>query len=265
MGKSPAFQFYANDWLGSTRIALMSPAQEGAYIRLLCHAWNDHDCSIPADDEQLAVLSRLGADWLKGGSTLVKACFQPHPHQAGRLYHPRLAAEREKQRAWREKSRAGGLKSARARRSNMKGGSRVVKPPYEPKLNSSSSSSSSNNIPLSGVLKSVEVGGQRRNGGAFWAAWVDACRKHGRTEPPALGPDLKAAKTLAGHVAADELARILSAYLSDQDPFLSRNGHALRHLPGRLDGLRNGHGGETPDDAADRIARELRAKAKVSS
>ena len=39
MGKSPAFQFYPNDWLSSPRITMMSPAEEGAYIRLLCYDW----------------------------------------------------------------------------------------------------------------------------------------------------------------------------------------------------------------------------------
>jgi len=147
MNKSPAFQFYANDWLSSTKIALMTPAQEGAYIRLLCYAWSDPDCSIPDDDNQLAVLSRMGEEWLKGGSTVVRACFNQHPTVAGKLVNLRLLAEREKQQLWREKSQAGGIKSGQARQEKAlkarakraKGGSRVV----EPKGNSSSSSSSS--------------------------------------------------------------------------------------------------------------------------
>ena len=52
--RSPAFQFYPNDWLSSQNITLMTPAEEGAYIRLLCYAWADPDCSIPNDDEILA-------------------------------------------------------------------------------------------------------------------------------------------------------------------------------------------------------------------
>lgn len=116
MAKSPAFQFYANDWLSSTQITLMTPAQEGAYIRLLCHAWNDPDCSIPDDDEQLARLSRLGDDWTKGAAIRVRACFEPHPHIPGRMVNRRLLEEREKQAAWSKKSKEGGTKGGTSER-----------------------------------------------------------------------------------------------------------------------------------------------------
>ncbi len=140
--KSPAFQFYPGDWLSSPKVLLMTPAQEGAYIRLLCYAWSDEHCSIPDNDEELAVLSRLGEGWLKGGSTSgqarIKSCFNRHPTIAGRLVNMRLLAEREKQEQWREKSQKGGTNSAKSRTSkSSKGGSRVV----QPKANTSSSSS----------------------------------------------------------------------------------------------------------------------------
>lgn len=145
MSKSPAFQFYVNDWLSSPKIMLMTPAEEGAYIRLLCYAWSDPDCSLPDDDEELSALSRLGEGWFKGGSSKVRKCFEPHPEIPGRLVNQRLLEEREKQEEWREKSRAGGIKSGESRRSKptkrtkppLKGGSQMV----EPNTNSSSSSS----------------------------------------------------------------------------------------------------------------------------
>lgn len=119
-----AFLMHPNDWLSSTKISLMTPAQEGAYIRLLCHAWNDPDCSLPDDDTQLAMLSRMGEGWLKGGSALVRSCFEPHPTKPGRLHNKRLTAERAKCNSWSEKSRLGGLKSAESRRSESKGGTK---------------------------------------------------------------------------------------------------------------------------------------------
>lgn len=160
MSKSPAFQFYANDWLSSTKITLMTPAQEGAYIRLLCYAWNDPDCSIPDDDQQLAVLSRLGEGWFNNGSRLVRECFEPHPEKQGRLVNRRLLEERQKQEQWREKSRQGGIQSGQTRRAKpvkritkpaLKGGSTTLEPPNEGWLNQtrtlqSSSSSSSSDI-----------------------------------------------------------------------------------------------------------------------
>lgn len=148
MRKAPAFQLYTNDWLSSTKITLMKPEQEGAYIRLLCYAWNEPDCGLPDDDEQLAVLSRLGEGWLKGGSSVVRKCFF---EKDGRLYNKRLLEERKKQEVWRKKSSEGGKLSANIRRKrkidSVKGGSTTVptkrQPKGQPKGNSSSSFSSS--------------------------------------------------------------------------------------------------------------------------
>ena len=130
----------------------MSPEQEGAYIRLLCFDW-DAD-GLPDDDAALARLSRLGEGWLKGGSLLLRQCFQPHPAKPGFITNPRLAKEREKQRLWKEKSSEGGIKSVESRRSKrFKGGSQMVQTNGQPKVNSpspslslSSSSSSSSSL-----------------------------------------------------------------------------------------------------------------------
>jgi len=140
--KAPAFQFYPGDWLSSPAVMLMPPEYEGAYIRLLCYDWMSD--GIPDCDQSLSALSRLGEGWFKGGSTVLKRCFNQHPTKAGFLTNPRLQKEREKQSEWREKSRIGGINSAASRGSKRL---RVVQPkvnrPVEPKGNSSSSSSSS--------------------------------------------------------------------------------------------------------------------------
>lgn len=141
--KAPAYQFYPADWLSSGSVILMTPAEEGAYIRLLAYDWMGD--GIVDDDTVLATLSRLGEGWLKGGSNNVRKCFIPHPEKPGFLTNPRLQKEREKQKQWKEKSREGGLKSAASRaKKGGKGGSTKRKPtpnrPVEPKGNSSSSS-----------------------------------------------------------------------------------------------------------------------------
>lgn len=137
--KSPAFQFYPNDWLSSPRLAMMTAEQEGAYIRLLCYCWNDDDLSIPDDDKILASLARVDEGCLQ----LVKDCFIKHPKKENFLTQERLQKEKKKQDAWKKKSSEGGKKSAesraRAKKEGFKGGSRVV----QPKPNSSSSISSS--------------------------------------------------------------------------------------------------------------------------
>ena len=150
MKSSPSFQFFPNDWLGSTNIMLMTPAQEGAYVHLLAVEWNAVDCSLPDDDEQLAILSRLGEGWYKGGSEAIRKCFMK---KNGKLYNSRLLLERKRQAEWRKKSIEGGIKSAKARWGNRlkqkdddKGAYNKVTDCLQPNGNSSSSSSSSSSI-----------------------------------------------------------------------------------------------------------------------
>lgn len=139
--KSPAFQFYPDSWLSSMDITLMTSAEEGAYIRLLCHAWLSPDCGLPADSRALQTLSRLGSAWSKSEAT-IRAKFR---QEDGRIYNDRLLAERSKQEVWREKSSAGGKRSGAIRREahhepKTKGGSLLVDDFNEPNGNSSSPS-----------------------------------------------------------------------------------------------------------------------------
>jgi len=156
MNQPPAFQFYPNDWLGSTQIMLMTPAEEGAYIRLLAIEWNAKDCGLPDDDKELSRLSRLNEGWFDGSGKILRKCFIK---KGSRLYNQRLLKEREKQIIWREKSREGGIISGKTRKIKLLTVGRVVEPPLnhpseeetkggcllvEPNANSSSSSSFSN-------------------------------------------------------------------------------------------------------------------------
>lgn len=107
--KSPAFQWYPGDYLGSQRVQLMSLEEEGAYMRLLCYCWLHG--SIPAEPEQAARLIGKGASTTL--ATTVLTMFQPGG--SNRLIHDRLEAERKKQADWRRKSSNGGKKSAEKR------------------------------------------------------------------------------------------------------------------------------------------------------
>ena len=57
--KTPAFQFYPNDYLSDTNVMLMTAEQEGHYIRLLCICWKDG--SIPADWDKLKHFLKLNS------------------------------------------------------------------------------------------------------------------------------------------------------------------------------------------------------------
>ena len=131
--KPPAFQFYPDAWLSSADISLMTPAEEGGFIRLLCHAWLEPDCGLPDDDKILAKLSRLNRTWNRVSGHKLRAKFRS---ENGRLYNDRLLEERRKQLKWKEKSSTGGKKSAAAR---GKGGCQMVDEWLQPNVNSASS------------------------------------------------------------------------------------------------------------------------------
>lgn len=90
-GERPWFKLWVNDWLGSTDIDAMGPAGEGAYLRLLCRAWQSDTCSLPADDDLLSSISRLGKKaWSGKAGQLIKSKFRS---EGGRLYNDKLLEE----------------------------------------------------------------------------------------------------------------------------------------------------------------------------
>ena len=166
MPKSPAFQFYPDAWLSSLDITLMTPAEEGAYIRLLCHAWLSPDCSLPTDSAALRTLSRLGPAWPKSEER-IRSKFR---EEDGRLYNDRLLVERRKQDEWRRKSSEGGRKSVATKCQPMnKGGSRVVEKWLEPNGNSLSLVSVSDKTTTKPMPK-TDVSGEWF-ASEFWPLW----------------------------------------------------------------------------------------------
>lgn len=95
-----AFLLFVDDWLSSASIEAMTPAEEGAYTRLLCRAWQQADCGLPNDDEALARLSRLGQAWFAGSGAKIRQCFFEN---GSRLFNARLLREREHQQSYRER------------------------------------------------------------------------------------------------------------------------------------------------------------------
>lgn len=127
-GKSPAFQFYPNDFLGSGSVGTMTAEEVGIYTLLLCLDWNE--VGFVFDVPKLARWCRVSTHKFKSAwQSSVSDCFD---ERDGRLFNPRLDVERAKQAEWREKSRQGGKTSAEHR---AKGGSSVVEPPLQPNVN----------------------------------------------------------------------------------------------------------------------------------
>lgn len=141
MARNPTFPFFYSDWLGSTTIALMSCAEEGAYVRLLCHQWADPDCSLPTDDRSLAILSRLGDGWL-ASSAILRGCFPQHPRLQNRLASVKLLDAWVSRQEWAEKSSRAGKRSGKVRRAkHQPTPEALTQPPNEPSMNQAQTTS----------------------------------------------------------------------------------------------------------------------------
>jgi len=109
LGKAPAFQFYASDFLSDINVTTMTMAQRGMYITLLAFEWIEG--SLPTDLLKLRILCGnhpdFDSDW-----QIVMNCFI---ERDGRLYNNRLETERGNMIAYRERMSANGKKGAQTR------------------------------------------------------------------------------------------------------------------------------------------------------
>lgn len=111
MGKPPAFQFYAADFLVDT--AAMSPEQLGVYIRLLCNSWVNR--GIPSEPRQIARIAGVSERKLNALWPALKGRWESDGN--GGLVNPRLETVRAERDEWSKKSREGGLASAAKRQA----------------------------------------------------------------------------------------------------------------------------------------------------
>jgi len=142
--KSPAFQFYAADYLADENVQLMTLEEEGAYIRALAYCWREG--SIPSDPKSYP-------DFLKIVRTKLQTVVRIASTNVRTMVHVCTSSfriEREKQRIWKEKSSEAGKRSGKSRRNNkinLNQPSTNLQPTLviwlNPKSNSSFASSSS--------------------------------------------------------------------------------------------------------------------------
>lgn len=101
VSKSPAFQFYPDDFLGSSKVAVMTPQEIGVYVLLLCMDWNG--VGFVFNPKLLARFCRMPEPEFVEAWEVVRECFE---ERDGRLYNPRLERERVKQAAYSAKQKA---------------------------------------------------------------------------------------------------------------------------------------------------------------
>jgi hypothetical protein len=107
------FPCYANRWLLSQGVRLMTFEQRGIYWELLCMEWRDG--SIPADLEDLAALLHVPLDQLENAWRRIGKMFAPAPGNPDRLQNEWLEDIRAEQIAKRERKAAAGTKGAASR------------------------------------------------------------------------------------------------------------------------------------------------------
>ena len=205
--QSPAFQFYPNDFLGSGKVGSMTADEVGIYVLLLCLEWNE--TGFAYDEEELSRWCRTPQQAFVAAWRRVSRCFV---ERDGKFYNPRLDAEREKQDAWREKSRAGGLKSAESRKGGSTVVPRVVQPPYQPKGNTQSSTPVTTRT-TSTASAAGATGPEPRDVVPAWPARFAAIwgAQVGHVAPGRVGKTLKAAVDKHG---SDPVEQALRGYIA---------------------------------------------------
>lgn len=208
MNKSPAFQFYPDDFLGSPKVGTMTVEEIGVYTLLLCMDWND--TGFAYDEEDLARWCRCTVTQFRRAWKRVSRCFE---ERDGRLYNPRLDAERAKQQEWREKSAKGGRASAEAKaKGGGKGGSRVVAPEGEPNGNTPFPSPTPS--PVTTTTSPRKAAAITRVDSTTWLSPYMAAWKQQYDGDMPVEPNVAALRTLEKQHGPDEVLRRWTLYLS---------------------------------------------------
>jgi uncharacterized protein YdaU (DUF1376 family) len=105
---APAFQLYVRDWLIST--ATMTDEQSGAYMRLLCYAWDAE--GLPTD---VATIQAIGRWTDEQWARIWPAVSAKWKRQGSKLVNRRQEMEREGLKRYREAAKRGGKRSAEVR------------------------------------------------------------------------------------------------------------------------------------------------------
>lgn len=236
MSKPHWFPFYPNDFLSSSKVALMTNEERGGYILLLCHEWNDPQCSLPDDDVAVRKLSQLIGDL-----ELVKSCFI---RKRGRLVNERLHNEWIKAKEHKELSSLHGKQGAMKRWMATPLATPLATPSQNyssspsplPSPLSSSSSSSSESESEKEVKTSREVRKPSRvvNGDAVstksWEAYSQAYHSRYHVLPPRNQKVNSGLCQLVRDIGSEDAPLVARFYLSHPGRFYAENLHPINLL-----------------------------------
>jgi uncharacterized protein YdaU (DUF1376 family) len=92
--QSPAFQFYANDWISDPNRMKLSLEEQGAYVLLYCHCWRGF--KIPKDFEVMSRMCNCRTEKIEKIYNKIKHLFEEKTDKDGITYLYCIQAEEER-------------------------------------------------------------------------------------------------------------------------------------------------------------------------
>jgi uncharacterized protein YdaU (DUF1376 family) len=92
--QSPAFQFYAGDWISDPNRMKLSLEEQGAYVLLYCHCWRGY--KIPFDYEVMSRMLNCRTEKIEKIYPKIKDLFEEKKDKDGITYLYCIQAEEER-------------------------------------------------------------------------------------------------------------------------------------------------------------------------
>jgi uncharacterized protein YdaU (DUF1376 family) len=92
--QSPAFQFYAGDWISDPNRMKLSLEEQGAYVLLYCHCWRGY--KIPFDYEVMSRMLNCRTEKIEKIYPKIKHLFEEKKDKDGITYLYCIQAEEER-------------------------------------------------------------------------------------------------------------------------------------------------------------------------
>ena len=92
--QSPAFQFYANDWISDPNRMKLSLEEQGAYVLLYCHCWRGF--RVPKDFEVLSRMLNCRTEKIEKIYPKIKHLFEEKKDKDNLVYLYCIQAEEER-------------------------------------------------------------------------------------------------------------------------------------------------------------------------
>jgi uncharacterized protein YdaU (DUF1376 family) len=182
VGKSPAFRFYPGDFMGSPDVQAMDLEEVGAYLFLLCMAWqSERHGYLEDNDDRLRRLARMNhTQWARSRDLLLRKFPIVEP---GWRANARMLFEADKQRSFSESQSTKGKRGGRPRKADDKPELSDEKPELSSDLSPEKPSVSVSVSVSASVLDSVSVSEEKLSTLALTSIEVPA----GVFELPLLG------------------------------------------------------------------------------